>query len=300
MAKKAKSAKGAAEKARRNTKRSKAITKSPKALTVKPSTPEPSQGAVTETDLAILEAARVEAHSDLAELREALLTVIRRSNALELSLSLARRKANTVPGGITYLDRDGKQQGLPLPQSVLRGAWAEQWKAEYSQWVRSIRDAMDAVGRPAVAAVMDPNSHPHPALCWTATVRDQLNRLQASLHPMEQGLDGMGFIRAGANSLPEAFRWPLSSLRRLLGQLEAVAPTFTPVAKRADSAKPGTPEHDHEEWKPASHFPLKMRGRLRHAARAGRKTKRVRKKTVDGAVLYSLSDARRWWGAELE
>lgn len=299
MAKKATKTKGAAQKARRNTKQSKAITKIPKAFTVKRSTPEPSEGAVTETDLAILEAARVEAHSDLAELREALLTVIRRSNALELTLSLAQRKANTLPGGVAFLDRNGQQQGLRLPQSVLRGAWAEQWKAEYSQWVRSIRDAMDAVGRPAVAAVMDPNSHPHPALCWTATVRDSLNRLQASLHPMEQGFDGLGFIRAGANSLPTAFPWPLSNLRRLLGQLEAVAPTVTPVAKGAGSAKSGTPEHDHGEWKPAAEFPVKMRGRLRHAARAGRKTKRVRKKTVDGAVLYSLSDARRWWSAEL-
>lgn len=276
MAKKANTAKGAAEKARRNTKQSK-ITESPKPPTVKHTTPEPSEGAVTETDLAILEAARTEVHSSLVELREALLAVIRWSNALELSFT--QRKS--------------------LPQSVLRGAWAKQWKDEYRQWLQSIRDAKDAVGRPSVAAIMDPNSHPHPALCWTATVRDQLNRLLASLHPMKEGADGLGFIRAGANSLPTAFPWPLSNLRRLLGQLEAVAPTVTPAAKGADGAKSGAPERDDEEWQPAHYFPKRMQGRLRTAALKGRKSKRVRKKVVDGATLYSLSDARRWWGADL-
>lgn len=278
MVKKANTAKVAAKKARRNTKQPKAITESPKPPTVKHTTPEPSEGAVTETDLAILETVRMETHSSLVELREALLAVIRWSGALELSFT--QRKS--------------------LPQSVLRGAWAEQWKGEYRQWLQSIRDATDAVGRPSVAAIMDPNSHPHPALCWTAIVRDQLNRLLASLHPMKEGVDGLGFIRAGANSLPTAFPWPLSNLRRLLGQLEAVAPTVTPAAKGADGAKSGAPERDDEEWKPAAYFPVKMHDRLRQAAGKDRKHKRVRKKVVDGTTLYSLSDARRWWGAELK
>jgi hypothetical protein len=60
------------------------------------------------------------------------------------------------------------------------------------------------------------------------------------------------------------------------------------------------PERDDADWKPADHFPLKMRSRLRQATRDGRKSKRVRKKVVDGTVLYSLSDARRWWGSELK
>jgi hypothetical protein len=233
---------------------------------------------ITENDLAILEAARIDTHSSLAELRDALIGVICWSNALELSFA----------------------QRQTLPRSVLLGAWSEQWKKEYQQWLQSIRKALDAAGRPAVAAIMDPNSHPQPAPRWTAMVRDQLNRLLRSLHPMNEGVDGLGFIRSGATSLPTAFPWPRANLRRMVGELEAVAPTVTPTAKSADGANLAVHERDDKDWKPADHFPVKMRSRLRQATRDDRKSKRVRKKVVDGTVLYSFSDARRWWGAELE
>lgn len=39
--------------------------------------------------------------------------------------------------------------------------------------------------------------------------------------------------------------------------------------------------------------------RLRQAARPDRKTKRVRKRTIDGVECYSVSDARRWWPTDM-
>jgi hypothetical protein len=193
MAKKSNPTKGAADKARRITKQTRAITKSPKACTVIVTTPEASEGGDAETDRAILEAARNEIHSDLAELGKALDAVVRCSNSLKQSLAVARRNSHTVPGGISFLGPDGLKYEMPISNRVLRGEWGARWKCEYREWVLSIRAAMDAVGRSSVAAIMDRNSHPHPALCWTALVRDALNRLQAQLHPMKEGADGMGF-----------------------------------------------------------------------------------------------------------
>ena len=295
MAKTTKKTKGAAKKARRNPKQSKAVAKANAVSKAKAATSTPSEGLVTETDLAILEAARVEVHSELAELRDALHAVLRWSNALQLSI----------------------KQRKTLPDSAKKGAWVSQWKREYQSWVKSIRDAEDAANRPRVAEMMDSDAA-LPALRWTALVRDSLNRLRASLHPMRQGADGLGFIRDGAETLPEPFKWPLVHIRRWVAELEMVAPTAIPAAKSVpqsasaapervvqteagstDDAMPPAPEGD-EEWKPAMFFPLKMRSRLRQATRKDRKSKRVRKRVVDGTNLYSLSDARRWWGVELE
>jgi len=243
MAKKSNPTEGAASKARRSATQSGAIIKRPKASTARPTTPEPSEGENSETSRAILEAARTEMHSGLAELYDALRAVIRWSNALEQSLAIAQRITNTLPGGISYLGPNGLVHGMRLPQSVLCGEWGARWNSEYRKWVLSIRAAMDAVGRPSVAAIMDPNSHPHPALCWTALVRDALTRLQASLHPMKEGADGKGFLRAGANSLPASFMVPLDRIRKTVTNLEAVATTFTPVAEAVVGAQPETPEH---------------------------------------------------------
>jgi hypothetical protein len=53
---------------------------------------------------------------------------------------------------------------------------------------------------------------------------------------MTEGADGMGFLRAGKNSLPASFTFPLDRIRGAVADLRAVAPTFTPVAKAALSA----------------------------------------------------------------
>lgn len=49
------------------------------------------------------------------------------------------------------------------------------------------------------------------------------------------------------------------------------------------------------EYQPASWFRKGDRSVLRQAARTNRKRKRVRTKRVDGTLMYSTADVRRWW-----
>ena len=178
-------------------------------------------------------------------------------------------------------------QRSKLPKSVARGRWLEQWADEYGRWWKAIQAARALAGTPVVAAIMDAGE-PRPAKKWTSRTVADLDRLAATLHPTREGGSGLGFIRAGADSLPTNFA-------ALADAIAARAVELQSVPQSSSAA----PEGDDEEWKPASFFPPKMHGRLRQATRPDRKSKRVKKKVVDGATLYSLSDVQRWWGADL-
>jgi len=56
---------------------------------------------------------------------------------------------------------------------------------------------------------------------------------------------------------------------------------------------------DNDEYRPASWFKKGMAARLRMAASKDRKTKRVRRKRIDGVWCYSVADARQWWPADV-
>lgn len=56
---------------------------------------------------------------------------------------------------------------------------------------------------------------------------------------------------------------------------------------------------DTSGYRPAAWFGKDMRPRLRQAARSNRKTKRVATRKDDGVLLYSVTDARRWWPEEV-
>lgn len=58
-------------------------------------------------------------------------------------------------------------------------------------------------------------------------------------------------------------------------------------------------ESSNPEWRPADWFGKTLGQRVRQASQPSRKGKRVRRTEVDGGVLYSLSDARRWWPGEV-
>jgi hypothetical protein len=63
------------------------------------------------------------------------------------------------------------------------------------------------------------------------------------------------------------------------------------------------PGDDEAEFRPAGWFAQYTSipgARLRQAATPGRRSKRVRKKNVDGVVYYSAADARRWWPQDME
>jgi len=204
--------------------------------------------------------------AELAPLHEALIMVCGWSDALVRSIA----------------------QLPKLPKSVARGQWLEQWADTYERWWDAIRAARALARTPAVAAIMDAGEQ-RPAKKWTSQTVAELDRLAATLHPSREGGSGLGSIRAGAESLPANFSALAYAIAARVVELQSVP--------QSESA---TPERDDEDWKPADHFPVKMRSRLRQATRDDRKSKRVRKKVVDGTVLYSLSDARRWWSAELE
>lgn len=197
-------------------------------------------------------------------------------------------------------------QRSKLPKSVARGRWLEQWADEYGRWWDAIEAARTLAGTQAVAAIMDAGE-PRPAKKWTSRTVADLDRLAATLHPTREGGSGLGFIRAGAESLPTNFAALADAIAARAVELQSVPQSSSAAPERVvqteaastDDAMPPAPEGD-EEWKPAMFFPLKMRSRLRQATRKDRKSKRVRKRVVDGTILYSLSDARRWWGVELE
>ena len=127
-----------------------------------------------------------------------------------------------------------------------------------------------------------------PAEKWTSRTVADLAHLAATHHPMREGPNGLGFIRVGRESLSTDFVPRAAAIATRLVELQSV-PKAESVASKDDD----------NDWKPASHFPKPIRSRLRHATGKNRKAKKVRRKTVGGTVLYSRSDAERWWGAEL-
>jgi hypothetical protein len=197
-------------------------------------------------------------------------------------------------------------QRSKLPKSVARGRWLAQWADEYGHWWGAIEAARALAGTPVVAAIMDAGE-PRPAKKWTSRTVTDLDHLASTLHPTREGGSGLGFIRAGAESLPTNFAALADAITARAVELQSVPQSSSAApesvvqtgAASTDDAMPPAPEGD-EEWKPAMFFPLEMRSRLRQATRKDRKSKRVRKRVVDGTILYSLSDARRWWGVELE
>ena len=72
---------------------------------------------------------------------------------------------------------------------------------------------------------------------------------------------------------------------------------------RPTAASDGTGSTDaNEDFQSGQWFVLNTKiptARLRQAARPKRKTKRVRKRTIDGVVCYLLSDAQRWWSKDM-
>jgi len=49
------------------------------------------------------------------------------------------------------------------------------------------------------------------------------------------------------------------------------------------------------DFRPISSFPAELHARIRQAVLPGRKSKRVRKRKIDGVNEYSFTDAKRWW-----
>ncbi len=91
-----------------------------------------------------------------------------------------------------------------------------------------------------------------------------------------------------------AIRWAESWMNARERQLAGTGE----VLRQAEPAATGqiAPGADgDDEYRPATWFKKGMGQRLRKAASSQRKGKRVATQKIDGVVVYSVADARRWW-----
>lgn len=122
-------------------------------------------------------------------------------------------------------------QRSKLPKSVARGRWLEQWADEYGRWWDTIEAARALARTPAVAAIMDAGE-PRPAKKWTSRTVADLNRLAATLHPTREGGSGLGFIRAGAESLPTNFASLADAITARAVELQSVPQSSSAAPER--------------------------------------------------------------------
>lgn len=160
---------------------------------------------------------------ELAPLHAALGMVSIRCNALALSIA---ERAN-LP---TELGSALAHSILNLPASPSRLQWEEQWAIEYGLWWDAIKAARLLAGEPAVAAIMDAGEQ-RPAKKWTSRTAADLDRLAATLHPTREGGSGLGFIRAGAESLPTNFAALADSIAARAVELQSVPQSSSAAPK---------------------------------------------------------------------
>lgn len=167
--------------------------------------------------------------------------------------------------------------------------WTElmrEWCGCFRDWCAAIAMAKQLAASPAVAALMNAGES-RPAQRWTARTTIELDNLARTLHPVRMGEDGMGFIRDGLRPLAPGFHACIEAVRGRIAELRSI-PVAAVALVRGDDV-----------YRPAVWFGRGMAGRLRKAASKDRKGKRVRKQTIDGVVVYSVADARRWWPRDL-
>ena len=71
------------------------------------------------------------------------------------------------------------------------------------------------------------------------------------------------------------------------------------IWSESESAKSKGDEAD-ADYRPVGAFPRTMHACIRQAAQSKRKSKRVRKRKIDGSVEYSYVDVQHWWPEDLQ
>jgi hypothetical protein len=90
----------------------------------------------------------------------------------------------------------------------------------------------------------------------------------------------------------------MAALTASIGRLEAVESKLAKATKSKPNRRARTGVDD---FKPASYFPKSCRSKIRQAANAkGRRTMKVRKRTIQGVIHYSVQDFKRNWPADYE
>lgn len=176
-------------------------------------------------------------HAELAPLHDALSMVCVWSGALVQSI--AELPVPQEPGSeLAHLV-------FELFTAPRRARWMEQWSNEYKSWWDAIKAARALAGTPIVAAIMD-GGEQRPARKWTSQTVADLDRLAATLHPSREGGSGLGFFRAGAESLPANFTARADAIAARVVELQSV-PQSSAAAPDGDDGDASPPALDNSD-----------------------------------------------------
>jgi hypothetical protein len=193
--------------------------------------------------------------------------------------SKGRATFKQVSAALAGIERAATTRPTPEPAGMLKPLHAV--LANGRDWIARARDAVRKGGADVLAD--DPTANPRKLLARLSRGDELFALLGADL------ADPSAIIDARVGELDELGTWAGDVVAELSAANEL-------GARRTPTPEPN--DDDGADFKPAAHFPHKLRNRIRQAAQRGRKGKRVRKRTVDGAVLYSVADVKRWWGDE--
>jgi hypothetical protein len=171
--------------------------------------------------------------------------------------------------------------GIDFPAGFRLRESVEDYARCRSKWREFVTAALLALDSHNVVLLMDGSASGPAHERWTTAVRRELESLRDRM-PKNPYVTNVGI---GDDGL--ALWNGLKTLESRCTELSAVSPAV-PVEAVA-------PTYDDDVYQPAAWFGGDMPGRLRKAASKDRKGKRVRKRTIDGVVVYSVADARRWW-----
>jgi hypothetical protein len=205
------------------------------------------------------------------------------------SPTLKRARARHAEQVKAIRDRPARKGRGVVVADYIEPRWTElmrNWCGCFRDWCAAIATAKELAASPAVAALMNAGES-RPAQRWTARTTIELDNLARTLHPVRMGEDGMGFIREGLRPLAPGFHACIEVVRDRIAELRSI-PVAAVALVRGDDV-----------YRPAAWFSGDMPGRLRKAASKNRKTKRVRTRKIDGVVVYSVADARRWWPRDM-
>lgn len=110
------------------------------------------------------------------------------------------------------------------------------WRDSFHRWHDAIGEARAALATREVETLMD-GDETRPTKRWSAKRRDDLGRLEASLHRVRWGEDGLGIVRAGPPPLSDDFGKARSRLEKAVRELRDAGDASRTDA--SDSARAG-------------------------------------------------------------
>ena len=193
----------------------------------------------------------------------------------------------------------------------------------WDEWERAMPRARDAVNKADLASIKIDHEPIQDAIAELRSIfyppLALNNNEELGDHLLVRGVAPMGCDRNGVSRFPNAsIQEPYQTLSKAITKLylykhgdeqssrESVAlylpsPAYVPTAQR-EPAPVAHKDYDTEaDYRSISAYPKQMRARIRQAALVSRKTMRVRKRNPTGQqVVYSYTDAKKWWPEDLD